>query len=119
MTKKIILFSLCILSILNAFSQVFNDPEFDRQAKKGIQLLYNFEFDKAEAAFLPLKEKYPNHPAPYFFLATNRWWQNYICAKTPLYYGFVDNMIEKAIELNERTGRQAWLITWNTLISNS
>lgn len=102
MTKRFSLLLLLTFSLYRSFPQVFEDPEFDRQAQKGIELLYNFEFDAAEAAFLPLKEKYPNHPAPYFFLATNRWWQNYLSAKTPLYYKYVGEMIEKSLELNEQ-----------------
>lgn len=102
MIKRFKLIFLFSFSLLFSHAQVFDDPVFDREAKRGIEFLYNFEFDAAEAVFLPLKEKYPNHPAPYFFLATNRWWQNYLSAKTPLYYKFVGSMIEKSLELNEQ-----------------
>jgi len=101
MRKSIYFLCLVIFVCLEAHAQVFEDAEFDRAAKQGIEYIYNFEFDKAEQTFLPLKEKYPKHPAPYFCLATNRWWQNYISSKTPLYYGYVEDMIEKALDLNE------------------
>ncbi len=101
MTKRFILLLAAFLSLHICFSQVFEDPAFDKDAQKGIEYIYNFEFDKAESVFLSLKEKYPEHPAPYFFLATNRWWQNYLSAKTPLFYGFIESMIEKSLELNE------------------
>lgn len=101
MTKSFILAFFLTFTILNSYAQVFDDPDFNREAQKGVELLYNFEFDAAEAVFLPLKEKYPDHPAPYFLLATNRWWQNYLSAKTPLYYKYVESMIEKSLELNE------------------
>jgi tetratricopeptide (TPR) repeat protein len=102
MTKSFTLAILLTLSIFTSRAQIFEDPDFEREAQKGVELLYNFQFDAAEAVFLPLKDKYPNHPAPYFFLATNRWWQNYLSAQTPLYYKYVNSMIEKSLELNEQ-----------------
>ncbi len=45
----------------------------DQQLLKGIHLLYDRRFDEAEALFLELKEKSPEKPAAYFYLAMVSW----------------------------------------------
>ncbi len=50
-------------------------PEFDERAKRGINAVYNLEFEKAEAEFSVLSANYPSHPAGIFFLAMIDWWK--------------------------------------------
>lgn len=48
---------------------------FDLKTKKGIDLVYNLEFERAEAEFHELLKMDPEHPAGHFFLAMVDWWR--------------------------------------------
>jgi len=82
-------------------AQVFDDQQFRADAYKGIRLTYNMEFEKAQQHFSQLATKYTDHPAPYFLLALNRWWQTYVAANMNTYYHFIESHLDKAISLNE------------------
>ncbi len=58
-----------------SFSQWITSPEFDEQAQRGINAVYNLEFEKAETEFSLLAKNYPSHPAGKFFLAMIDWWK--------------------------------------------
>lgn len=57
------------------YSQWVTSPEFDLHAQRGINAVYNLEFEKAETEFSSLSLNYPNHPAGKFFLAMIDWWK--------------------------------------------
>ncbi|MCF8084695.1 MAG: tetratricopeptide repeat protein [Deltaproteobacteria bacterium] len=48
-------------------------PAVDEQVLKGIHLLYNRQFDEAEALFQAVKARFPGKPAPCFYLAMVSW----------------------------------------------
>jgi tetratricopeptide (TPR) repeat protein len=52
-----------------------NDPAFDLAAKRGIDHVYNLDFEEAERDFSELIRLQPGHPAGYFFLAMVDWWR--------------------------------------------
>ena len=58
-----------------SFSQWITNPEFDAQAQRGINAVYDLEFEKAETEFSALAVHYPSHPAGKFFLAMIDWWK--------------------------------------------
>jgi tetratricopeptide (TPR) repeat protein len=87
-------------------AQIFNDSVFQEKAWKGVNYLYDLRFDKAAAVFEELKQAYPEHPAPYFLLGTNRWWQNYLAEETPIYYDYVEDILEMSLEKNEKLEEQ-------------
>ncbi|MEL6676572.1 MAG: tetratricopeptide repeat protein [Bacteroidota bacterium] len=89
--------------ILLSFSlpaQVLEDAYFRTEVDKGIFKVYNFQFEAAHQDFSRLKTKYAHHPAPYFLLALNRWWQSYITS-SDVYHDFIEKNLDKALELNE------------------
>lgn len=49
--------------------------DFDLRVKKGIDYIYNIEFDSAEIVFKKLMLDYPENPAGRFFLAMIDWWR--------------------------------------------
>jgi len=51
------------------------DLQVQIEATKAINDMYNFKFQRAAAEFKWLKDKYPNHPLPYFLLGLNEWWK--------------------------------------------
>lgn len=63
--------------------------------------MYNFEFEKAQGVFSELETQWPDHPAPYFLQATNRWWQTYLSVEMSDYYGFILENAELALDKNE------------------
>ena len=51
-----------------------SDSVFDAITFRGIQDVYNLEFEKAEAEFKQLVAMRPEHPAGHFFLGMVTWW---------------------------------------------
>lgn len=49
--------------------------DFDLRVKKGIDYIYNIQFDSAEVVFKKLMLDYPDSPAGRFFLAMIDWWK--------------------------------------------
>lgn len=56
-------------------SQWITSAVFDEQANRGINAVYNLEFEKAEVEFSQLERQFPAHPAGKFFLAMIDWWK--------------------------------------------
>lgn len=55
-------------------TSVLDDPVVQSRAEKGLDHLYNMEFDPARAYFTSIDRRYPNHPIGPFLLALNTWW---------------------------------------------
>lgn len=62
---------LFVCSIVQA--QWPDDPVIDQRVQRGIDYLYNFEFDKAELDFTEVIHLRPDHPVGYFFRAMIQW----------------------------------------------
>lgn len=45
------------------------------EATQALNDMYNFKFREAKRQFLWLKQKYKEHPLPYFLLGMNEWWR--------------------------------------------
>ncbi len=58
-----------------SLSQWVTNPDFDERAQRGINFVYNLEFEKAETEFRELTQLYPSHPAGTFFLGMIEWWK--------------------------------------------
>jgi tetratricopeptide (TPR) repeat protein len=54
---------------------VLDDPLVEYQAQRGLNLLYNFEFEQANRLFDQIDRRYPEHPIGPFLRALNTWWQ--------------------------------------------
>ncbi|HCA78932.1 MAG TPA: hypothetical protein DEP53_04280 [Bacteroidetes bacterium] len=59
----------------NASAQWINDPAVDGHLQKGIDKIYNLEFEKADLEFAEVVRLQPEHPAGYFFQAMTEWWR--------------------------------------------
>lgn len=64
-----------ILFFWRADARTPADPEFEALARRGIDHVYNLEFEKAEAEFRDLIRMNPGHPAGHFFSAMVQWWR--------------------------------------------
>ena len=76
------LFLAALLATRPAFAQtayrntsVLDDSLVRSQAKEGLDLLYNMQFDKAANIFSKIDRRYPKHPVGPFLKALNTWWQ--------------------------------------------
>jgi hypothetical protein len=49
----------------------------DKAVRKGLQHIYNFEFEKAHKEFETVTQAYPQHPVGYFLGAMVDWWHIY------------------------------------------
>lgn len=45
------------------------------EATQALNDMYNFKFREARRQYFWLKQKYPQHPLPYFLMGLNEWWQ--------------------------------------------
>jgi len=81
-------------------AQVFTDQHFRDLAAEGLEDTYNCAYEQAHATFSQLAEEYPTHPAPYFLLATNRWWQTFITTSHEL-HPQIETLLDTVLHLNE------------------
>lgn len=51
------------------------DKQIQLECTQGLNDLYNFKFERAEAEFLDLKVRYGWHPLPYFLMGLSDWWK--------------------------------------------
>lgn len=56
-------------------AQWTGDSLAELHVRKGIDFVYNIEFDSARAHFRTVIRLHPNHPSGYFFLAMVEWWR--------------------------------------------
>lgn len=89
---------LLSLQIIPLKAQLFDNDDFRAKAQEGMDQMYNLSFESAGSTFYQLLEQHPEHPAPYFFLALNRWWQTYLAVTMPDYYGYIEDKLGKAEE---------------------
>ncbi len=73
-----IFFNYLILFAIDKTNSVFYDKQetqsdFEKRVKKGIDYIYNIQFDSAEVIFKKLMLDYPDNPAGRFFLAMIDW----------------------------------------------
>lgn len=66
---------LGVLSTRMASAQWIDDPVVDGHLQKGIEKIYNLEFEKADQEFAEVVRVQPRHPAGYFFQAMTEWWR--------------------------------------------
>lgn len=101
-SHKKCIFLACLFGLLlqGGRAQVFEDQDFRRIAFQGIEKLYNFEHEAAEGIFEGLHQSYADHPAPYFLLALNRWWQSYISPNMETYHPYIEKQLDTALVLN-------------------
>ena len=64
---------LLFLIFSNAQSQWLDDPAIDQHVQRGIDYLYNLEFENAENEFTEVINLRSNHPVGFFFKAMIQW----------------------------------------------
>ncbi len=134
-----LLFLLLSLVTSAAKSQWIENPAVDERVQRGIDFIYNIEFEKADKEFADVIRLVPDHPAGYFFQAMTEWWRILSDfddeSRDKAYLGLLDrvvDMCDKRLEKNEndvtalffkggaigfkgrlRANRGAWLLAAN------
>lgn len=97
--KSAVLWLLFFFCVSETQAQWMNDSLFDARTRKGIDYIYNLEFDKAKAEFQQLVRMKPSHPAGHFFLAMIEWWRILIDIDNTAYDETFYLMLERVIGL--------------------
>jgi tetratricopeptide (TPR) repeat protein len=69
------LFLLIMLLPAPASAQGVSDPTVEKKIQRGIDYIYNIQFNKADSLFGDVVRSDPQHPIGYFFLAMAQWWR--------------------------------------------
>lgn len=54
---------------------LLTDMNVQIESTEAVNDMYNFKFERAEKQFRWLKQKYPDHPLPYFLMGLSEWWK--------------------------------------------
>ena len=97
---------LLLLLLQSANAQTLSSAEFDARIKKGIEYVYNLEFENAEKQFREIIQAQPKHPAGHFFLAMVTWWKILIDIDNEQYdeqfYDSLDHVVELCDEILDK-----------------
>lgn len=88
-------------------TMLLEDKRIQIESTTAVNHMYNFKFDIAEAYFLSLKQRYPEHPMPYFLMALSNWWkmvpslddENYTNAFESEFLGYLDEAISRGEDM--------------------
>lgn len=86
--------ALTLWCVQSAQGQASTGDEFDARTKRGVDYIYNLEFEKADQEFRELVKMRPRHPAGHFFLAMVQWWRILIDIDNEQY----DDQFHKALD---------------------
>ncbi|MBI5472081.1 MAG: tetratricopeptide repeat protein [Ignavibacteriae bacterium] len=97
---------LLLLLMLVSFSASAQSPaksDAEARIKRGIDFVYNLEFENADKAFNEIIQEQPNNPAGHFFLAMVDWWRILIDIDNEQYddrfYDALDDVVEMCDDL--------------------
>lgn len=82
-----------------AHGQALGDKGLEEMARRGIDEVYNLEFEKAEADFNEIIRQRPQNPAGYAFLAMTDWWRILIDLDNTQYDDRFHMMLDHVIDL--------------------
>lgn len=57
------------------YESILDDPIVRFQVQRGLDLLYDMQFEQADKLFNQVDRRYPNHPAGPFLKALSTWWE--------------------------------------------
>ncbi len=81
------------------------------EATAAVNDMYNFKFERATLQFNWFREKYPEHPLPYFLLGLNEWWKmmpnSDIETYDQVFLNYMDLSIDKAQNLYKKDPENA------------
>jgi tetratricopeptide (TPR) repeat protein len=98
---------LPVLAVLFSFNLdakaqwVLQSGEMDQQIRRGINLIYNMEFDNAERTFDSVIATSPEHPAGYFYSASVVFWRAITNPDNTTYDALYRSRLQQAIDKSD------------------
>jgi tetratricopeptide (TPR) repeat protein len=93
---------LLLLLALPGRASAAPDSLFEAHTRKGIDLVYNLDFEGAEREFGAMVSMKPSHPAGHFFLAMAQWWRILIDIENEEHDERFHEMLDDVIDLCDR-----------------
>ncbi|HEV8579630.1 MAG TPA: tetratricopeptide repeat protein [Thermoanaerobaculia bacterium] len=93
--------SLLLLALPAAAKQpsILDDEAFREDARRGLDRLYDMDFEAANAVFRDIEQRYPGHPVGPFLLALAPWWEIQVDpddeAHDEAFFGAMDEVIDR------------------------
>lgn len=101
LTAIFLILVLCLISAtLNG--QLLRDTTSMNLIKRGIDYVYDFQFNKAEKVSAELGKKYPGHPLTYLFKGMMTYWENYPLITTSAARESFEEDMRKCMELCDK-----------------
>jgi hypothetical protein len=91
-----------LLSVSSMQGQVLSDSGSLKLVKRGIDYVYNFQFEKAGRVNAELERLYPGHPIVYLYRGMITYWENYPLLPVSSASGSFEANMKKSIELCEK-----------------
>jgi tetratricopeptide (TPR) repeat protein len=83
-------------------AQILRDTTMYGLIKRGIDYIYNTQFDEANEIYLKIKHAYPDHPVLFLFRGLLTYWENYpLLPSSPVRQSF-ENDMHTSIKLCEK-----------------
>lgn len=100
-----------------------NDKETYELIKKGLDKTYNFEFDEAKKIYENIKQKYPDHPAYPFLMASGLYWEmlyydNYK-QKAPEYFNYLKDALTLASKFLTKNAKDVEGVFFSMAVESS
>jgi hypothetical protein len=97
---------LYFLSTTGLQGQIIKDTASIHLLKRGVDNIYNFQFDKARTAIDQLNKSFPGHPVIYLLNGIITYWENYpLIPSLPASVSYEDNM-RNCIRICEKAHNQ-------------
>jgi hypothetical protein len=106
MTAIFLILVLC-LSSATLKGQFLRDTTSLNLIKKGIDYVYDFQFNNAEKVSAELGKRYPGHPLTYLFNGMMIYWENYPLITTSAARKSFEEDMRKCIELCDKNKNQS------------
>lgn len=96
---------LCLVTV-TLHAQILKDTASLNLLKKGIDYVYNFQFDNSGEIYSKLSQSYPGHPVVYLFKGMITYWENYPLIPTSPAHVSYEEDLRSCIELSENKYNQ-------------
>ena len=91
------------LSMTSLHGQILKDTNSINLLKRGVDYIYNFQFDNARAVTQKLKQSYSGHPVEYLLTGMMTYWENYPLIPSSQASVSYKNDMQNCIRLCEET----------------
>jgi hypothetical protein len=96
-----IIISFCLSSI-TLRAQILKDTATLSLLRKGIDFIYNCQFDQASGVYRKISQSYPGHPVTYLFKGIITYWENFPLLPTSPAQASYEADMRTCIELSEK-----------------